>query len=160
MTILKHRHRPDEALIPCATAQTASVVRPRAVDAPRPARRSGVSADVLRELRAADVPLSSTAIRDAHDRGSWLPASVGIRRTPLTATPPLPGRDLIERLAVVSAAMHDDYARHLDTLAVLDGISAAIADGADAHTVRMALAPIAAELADLAPFAMLNGEVA
>jgi hypothetical protein len=146
MVLTRHKPRPDEALIPCATAQP--VVRPRAVPAPRPTRPAGIAREVLAELRAAEVvmPPLQSATCGTHDRGTWLPASAGLARVPLTTPRPLPTRDLIERCAAVSTAMHADYERHLDTLAVLDGISAAIADGADAHVVRMALAPVEALL--------------
>lgn len=142
MTRVLHRLRTDEVLIPCATAQPAE--RPRGIDAPRPARQAGVAVEVLRDLRAADTT----------------PAALGMRRPTAPVSRPLPTHALIERLTAVSTAMHADYDRHLDTLAVLDGIAAAIADGADAHVVRMALAPIAAELAALAPVATLKAQVA
>lgn len=65
---------------------------------------------------------------------------------PMPATfRPLRSRTLIERLAFVSTAMHDDYARHLDTLRVIDEISA-MGAASDMHVLRMALAPIAAQL--------------
>lgn len=91
--------------------------------------------EVLRELRAADASWATAK------RG---PSAPGAPRS-------LPSRDLIERLTAVATAMHADYVRHVEALAVLDGISEAIADGADPHAARMALAPIAEQLADLAP---------
>jgi len=54
MTRLLHRHRADEALIPCAT--TAPVARPRGVTPPRPHRPVGISRQVLNELLAAEAP--------------------------------------------------------------------------------------------------------
>jgi hypothetical protein len=69
---------------------------------------TGVAADVLPELRAADT--------------SW--SALGMRRP--TAPPAPPSRDLIEYQTAVSCAMHADYERHLDTLATLDGISAVL----------------------------------
>lgn len=109
---------------------------------------TGVSADVLKWMRAQDAPVPPTAIRDVHDRGTWLPASVGLATVPLTAPRPLPTVDTIAYLAAVSTAMHDDYERHLDTLAVID----AIADlPVHLRAVTMALAPIGAALAEPAP---------
>ena len=119
----------------------------------------GVSGAALAWMRAQDTSWATAGRRPvaapsatypAHDHGATPPAP---RR-------PLPSRDLIERLTAVSTAMQDDYTAHLDALAVLDGIAAAIADGADAHAVRMALAPIAAELAALAPVATMKAQVA
>ncbi len=81
-----------------------------------------MSADVLPWLRAADT--------------SW--SALGMRRP--TAPTAGPSRDLIEYQTAVSCAMHADYGRHLDTLAAIDAIAAL---AADAHAVRMALAPIA-----------------
>jgi hypothetical protein len=100
-------------------------------------------ATVLRELRDADaadladflgaldavrpvrpMPPSPSPSCGSHDHGMWLPASIGLASVPLTAPEPLPTRGLIERCAAVSAAMHADYARHLDTLHVLGDISA------------------------------------
>jgi hypothetical protein len=86
---------------------------------------TGVAADVLPWLRAADT--------------SW--SALGMRRP--DAPPAPPSRDLIEYQTAVSCAMHADYERHLDTLAAIDAIAAL---AADAHTVTMALAPIVALL--------------
>jgi len=86
-------------------------------------------------------------MREAFDHGSWLPASVGLRVTPLAALN-LPSRDLVEFQTAVSCAMHADYERHLDTLAVVNSIAAL---AADAHVVAMALAPVVALLAEDAP---------
>lgn len=105
-------------------------VHPPTREAPFRAAYTGVAADVLPWLRAADT--------------SW--SALGMRR-PAAPTAP-PSRDLIEYQTAVSCAMHADYERHLDTLTAVDDISAAIADGTDAHAVRMALAPIA-ELLEL-----------
>lgn len=76
-----------------------------------------------------------------------LPAEPG----PATAPRPLPSRDLIERCAAVSTALHADDERHLDTMRVLGEISAALAAATDKHALRMALAPVEA---------MLNAQVA
>jgi hypothetical protein len=129
-------------------------------------------ATVLRELRDADAadladflgaldavrPVPATAIRDIHDRGTWLPVSIGLARVPLTEPRPLPTRDLTERCAAISTAIHADYERHLDTLHVLGKISAALAEHPEALAppshpgIRLTLRRAHAELlAALAP---------
>lgn len=97
--------------------------------------------------------------------------TLGMRRPTAPARPapkPLPARSLIEYVTAVSTAIHADYERHLDTLRVIDEISAA---APDAHTLRMALAPVVEQLvpplpgtdwatnlrAELAPFAAKAG---
>lgn len=137
----------QRVLLPaCTTSQSAPAVRPRAVDTPRPTRRVGIAAEVLAELRAADTTL----------------AALGMRRP----VAPQPTRDLIERCAAVSTAMHADYERHLDTLHVLGEISAALTEHPEALAppshpgIRLTLRRAHAELAALAPVeALLNGSV-
>ena len=79
------------------------------------------------------------------------PRTLGMRR-PATPRPFSP--DLLGRLASVSTAMHADYTRHLDTMAVLDEISATLTEhpefltSTDCHPgPRLWLRRIAAELA-------------
>ncbi len=122
--------------------KTFEAVHPPKREAPFRAAYTGVAADVLPWLRAQDVPVPPTALRAALDHGSWLPASVGLRVTPLAALK-LPSRDLVEYQTAVSCAMHADYAMQLDTLAAIDSIAAL---AVDAHTVAMALAPVVALL--------------
>jgi hypothetical protein len=122
-----HVHpRPEQRplLAACASSAPRPAERPRAVPAGRLGGRPGIAAEVLAELRAADAPTRVL--------GS------------------LPSRDLIERLTAVATAMHDDHTRQLDTLAVLDDISAAMAELPYPHAARMLLAPIVAQLAEVA----------
>lgn len=131
MTRILHRPRADEALIPVATA-SAPPVPPRRPPLPLGAPARAVA--VLAGLRV-EAPVQ--------------PRTLGMRRpaapTPARPAPqPLPGRSLIEYVTAVSTAIHADYERHLDTLRVIDEISAA---APDTHTLRMALTPILAELA-------------
>jgi hypothetical protein len=70
------------------------------------------------------------------------PAPVRLRPVPL---PPL---TLIERLTFISTAMHADDVVDTDTLNVLDEISAAMAAVDNPHPLRMALAPILAQMTE------------
>jgi hypothetical protein len=73
---------------------------------------------------------------------------------PTPVAPPRPfSPDLLARLAFISTAMHADYTRHLDTMAVLDEISAVLTEhpefltSSDCHPgPRLWLRRIAAEL--------------
>lgn len=141
MTRLSQLLHLDDGEFPAVRAQIEAQPLPKR-EAPFRAAYTGVSADVLPWLRAQDAPVPPTAMREAFDHGSWLPASVGLRVTPLAALK-LPSRDLVEYQTAVSCAMHADYAMQLDTLAVIDSIAAL---AVDAHTVGMALAPVVALL--------------
>jgi len=126
-----------------------SIPPPTPAGVAAPARRypapqlklSGRAAEVLADLRAADT--SSVVL--------------GMRRPVVPAPRPLPTRSLIERLTAVSTAMHADYGRHLDTLAVLDDIAAALTEHPEAMAtpshpgIRLGLRRAFAELAALAP---------
>lgn len=56
------RQAQSALLAACATSQAATAERPRAVDAPRPVRRAGIGAEVTRDLRAADRPVSPSTV--------------------------------------------------------------------------------------------------
>jgi hypothetical protein len=102
------------------------------------------AATVLRDLRATDAPLSPTAIRDAHDRGSWLPASVGLARVPLVPLPdtaPLTQTDWSKKLAWVLA--------YADSAIAVCVRTAKAELGADRNAAGTLFAPLFADLADL-----------
>lgn len=139
--VLKNRYRDEFPELRATIEATPPPVR-----RPFKAAYPGVSVDALALMRSLDGPVPPTALRDAFDRGAWLPASVGLASVPLAALELPPTRDLIEYQTAVSCAMHADYAKHLDTLAVFADISAAWADADDTHALRMALAPVEALL--------------
>jgi hypothetical protein len=65
-----------------------------------------------------------------------------------TALRPVPTLTLIERLTFISTAMHADDVVDTDTLNILDEISAAMAGVDNPHPLRMALAPILAQMTE------------
>lgn len=132
MVLTRHKPVPAEAaLLPACAASRPAPVAP---SVPLPPRR--VHADeVLAELRAADTT----------------PAALGMRRPAAPAPRPLPGFATIAYLTAVSTAIQADYERHLDTLRVLDDISAAFTEHPELLTTdghpgpRLLLRRIAAE---------------
>lgn len=109
-----------------------------------PHRDDILAARTAEEAKPLPAPSASKPPNWGRDMIAFLRAEDNVPPMPATFRP-LRSRTLIERLAFVSTAMHDDYARHLDTLRVIDEISA-MGAASDMHVLRMALAPIAAQL--------------
>lgn len=131
MTRLLHRPKRDEdvLLAACTTTRTAPIASTLPTLPTLPLGAPARSVAALRELRT-EAPVE--------------PRTLGMRRP--SAPRPLPGRDCIAYLTAVSAAIHTDYERHLDTLRVIDDIAAS---APDTHTLAMALAPVVAMLKGL-----------
>lgn len=106
------------------------------------------------ELRAA-IEAKPLPARPVPKPAGWGRDMIAFLRSQDAPAAPRPPQrftpDLLARLAFVSTAMHADYERHLDTMRVLDVISAVWAAATDTHALRMALAPVEA---------MLNAQVA
>ena len=97
------------------------------------------------ELIADTRPVPPTALRQAHDRNTWLPVTAGLRQVRMDiAARQLPGRDTLAYLTAVSVAIQADHETHMNTLRVIDAIRAA---APDTHTLAMAIAPISEQLA-------------
>lgn len=151
MVQLRHRHRRDEALIPCATSHRVPSW---------PGRDGGDDSISFADIRRMPEPeWAGRSQQASYERGRYevdalvpagqlavVPLPAGPVPVPVAVPRPLPSRDLIERCAAVSTALHADDERHLDTMRVLGEISAAWAAATDTHALRMALAPIQAQL--------------
>jgi hypothetical protein len=149
MTILRHRHHPDEALIPVAKRPSDEIsfadvrqLDDAPVTAPRRTLRClpGTAARVIRDLRDADRPAVQRAIPRrgrTHLTPDGLPRSVPLRCVPIAARTLPVGEEFADLRDNIQHSIHVLLGRKFRT---------------DAEAVRLtilhACAPIAALLAE------------
>ena len=145
MSRLLHRPNRDEGvlLVACTTSRTAPAPHlSRRRDRDRPVGFADVAAIPDPEWSRSGHNASRYSVDGLVPGGQAALAAV-----PLTQRP-VPGRDCIVYLTAVSTAIHADHERHLDTLRVIDDITAT---APDTHLLAMTLAPVLAQLEEPLP---------